>query len=168
MNREDVNTDEKELRSALSALAREEKGLATPPHVEARLMRAWDETRGVGAERRRSYLAAVLKVAAALVLAVSGAFWWGHGAVMPPVVPDQLDQPTMTTSWPSSETLAWLDPEPGSLQIVHVRVASTALAAQGYALSDPDGDGLVDLEVIVGADGTARGVRMAPATAPIY
>ena len=47
MNSEDVNTDEKELQSALRALAHEDQGLATPPHVEARLMRAWDETRGV-------------------------------------------------------------------------------------------------------------------------
>ena len=46
--------------------------------------------------------------------------------------------------------MSWLDPEPGSLQIVYVRVASATLAAQGYAVGDPDGDGLVDLEVIVG------------------
>ena len=168
MNSEDMNSDENELRSALRALAREEKGLATPPHVEARLMRAWDDTRGVRGERRRFYVAPMLKVAAALVMAASGAYWWSRGDTIPPGVSEQLDQPTVMTSWPSPETLAWLDPEPGSLQIVHVRVASTALAAQGYALSDPDGDGLVDLEVIVGADGTARGVRMAPATAPIY
>ena len=168
MNSEDVNTDEKELQSALRALAREEKGLATPPRVEARLMRAWDETRGVRAERRRFYVATRLKVAAALVMAVSGAYWWSRSDGMPPAVPEQLDQPTAMTSWPSSETLAWLDPEPGSLQIVHVRVANTTLAAQGYALSDPDGDGLVDLEVIVGADGMARGVRMASATASTY
>ena len=168
MNSEDVNTDEKELQSALRALAREDKGLATPPHVEARLMRVWDETRGVRGERRRSYVAPLLKVAAALVMAVSGAYWWSRGDAIPPAVPEQLDQPSVMTSWPSSETLAWLDPEPGSLQIVHVRVANTTLAAQGYALSDPDGDGLVDLEVIVGADGMARGVRMAPATASTY
>ena len=155
-----MNADEKELLSALRALAREEEGLAAPPHVEARLMRAWDETRGVSAERRRFSLARCLKVAAALVLAASGAYWWSRGGAIPPAFPEQRDQPTVMTSWPSSETLAWLDPEPGSLQIVHVRVASAALAAQGYALSDPDGDGLVDLEVIVAADGTARGVRV--------
>ncbi len=101
-----------------------------------------------------------MKVAAALVLAASGAYWWSRDGANPPAFPEQRDQPTVMTSWPSSETLAWLDPEPGSLQIVHVRVASATLAAQGYALSDPDGDGLVDLEVIVAADGTARGVRV--------
>ena len=168
MNSEDVNTDENELRSALRALAREDERLATPPHVEARLMRAWDESRGVRPERRRFYLVPMLKVAAALVMVVSGAYWWSRSDAMPPAGPEPLDRPTVMTSWPSSETLAWLDPEPGSLQIVHVRVANTTLAAQGYALSDPDGDGLVDLEVIVGTDGMARGVRMASATASVY
>jgi hypothetical protein len=110
----------------------------------------------------------VLKAAAALILTASAAYWWSRDGVTPPAFPEQRDQPTMMTSWPSSETLAWLDPEPGSLQIVHVRVASATLAEQGYTVSDPDGDGLVDLEVIVAADGTARGVRVTPASAPIY
>jgi hypothetical protein len=35
-------------------------------------------------------------------------------------------------------------------------------------VGDPDGDGLVDLEVIVGDDGLARGVRVSPATTVIY
>ena len=162
---EAMNTDEKELLSALKALAREEEGLAARPHVEARVMRAWDEARGAG--RRPSYLMAALKIAAALVLAASAAYWWGGGAV-PPAGPEPGVEPAVMASWPSSETLAWLDPEPESLQIVHVRVASAALAAQGYALSDPDGDGLVELEVIVATDGTARGVRVIPGSAAIY
>lgn len=163
-DREDMNTDEKELLSALRALAREEEGLTARPHIEARLMRVWDETRGVSAGRRRVFAGPFLKVAAALVLVASAAHWWNRDGASPPAFPEQRDQPTMMTSWPSSETLAWLDPEPGSLQIVHVRVASAALAAQGYALNDPDGDGLIDLEVIVAADGTARGVRVASAS----
>jgi hypothetical protein len=167
-DREDMNADEKELLGALRALAHEEEGLAAPPHIEVRLMRAWDDTRGVSARRRRSLAGPLLKVAAALLLATSAAFWWNRDGVSPPPFPEQRDRPAMMTSWPSSETLAWLDPEPGSLQIVHVRVASAALAAQGYTLNDLDGDGLIDLEVIVGADGTARGVRVAPASALIY
>jgi hypothetical protein len=167
-DREDMNADEKELLLTLGACAREEEQLAAGPHIEARLMRAWDETRGVSARRRRIFVRPLLKVAAALTLAASAAYWWSRDGVTPPIFPEQRDQPTMMTSWPSSETLAWLDPEPGSLQIVHVRVASATLAEQGYAVSDPDGDGLVDLEVIVAADGTARGVRVTPASAPIY
>ena len=162
-----MNADEKQLLSSLRALAREEEGLAARPHVEARLMRAWDEARGAGAGRRPSYLLPVLKIAAAMVLAASAAYWWSGGAV-PPAGPEPGAEPAVMTSWPSSETLAWLDLEPESLQIVHVRVASAALAAQGYALSDPDGDGLVDLEVIVATDGTARGVRVIQGSAAIY
>ncbi len=161
-----MNADEKQLLSALRSLAREEEGLAARPHIEARLMRAWDESRASKFPRHRMFVGPVLKVAAALVLAASGAFWWSRGGANLPIFPDQREQSTVMTSWPSSETLPWLDPEPGSLQIVYVRVASATLAAQGYALSDPDGDGLVDLEVIVAADGTARGVRVA--SAPIY
>jgi hypothetical protein len=166
MNREDMNADEKQLLSALRALAREEEGLAARPQIEARLMRAWDESRASKFPRRRMFVGPVFKVAAALVLAASGAYWGSRGGANPPIFPDQREQSTVMTSWPSSETLPWLDPEPGSLQVVYVRVASATLSAQGYALSDPDGDGLVDLEVIVAADGTARGVRVA--SAPIY
>jgi len=131
-------------------------------------MRAWDESRGAGAWRRPSYLLPVLKIAAAMVLAASAAYWWSNGGAVPPAGPEEGAEPAVMTSWPSSETLVWLDPEPESLQVVYVRVAGATLAAQGYDLSDPDGDGLVDLEVIVATDGTARGVRVVPASAAIY
>ena len=164
---ENMNADEKELVSSLRALARDEAGLGAGPHVEAQLMRAWDETRGVRPRRGRIVMGPFLKMAAALVLATSAAYWWSRDGARAPLFQELPDQPTVKASWPSSETLVWLDPEPASLQIVHVRVASGTLAAQGYALSDPDGDGLVDLEVVLAADGTARGVRVAPATLTI-
>ena len=164
---EDMNADEKELVSSLRALAREEAGLGAGPHVEAHVMRAWDETRGDRPSRGRLVIGPFLKMAAVLVLAASGAFWWSRDAARRPLFQQLPDEPTVKASWPSSETLVWLDPEPASLQIVHVRVASGTLAAQGYELSDPDGDGLVDLEVVLAADGTARGVRVAPATLTI-
>jgi hypothetical protein len=73
-------------------------------------------------------------------------------------------QPAVTAPWPSDETLAWLGADPASLQVVRIRVDSTALAQHGYAVSDPDGDGLVDVEMIVGTDGIAQTVRLSPAT----
>src|SRR5687768_15477125 len=124
MNKEDMNADEEQLLSALRALAREEKGLGARPHIEGRLMRAWDESRAFKTPRRRMFVGPVFKVAAALILAASGAYWWSRGGANPPVFSDQRQQPTVMTSWPSSETLPWLDPEPGSLQIVYVRVRS--------------------------------------------
>ena len=133
-------------------------------------MRAFDETRS-----RRPVVVAVpwlaghlLKMAAVFVLAVVAGYWWSGGGPTPPADQRQVPYPRFAAPWPSSDALSWLDPEPGSLQIVYVQVAGEALAAQGYAVGDPDGDGLVDLEVIVGLDGLARGVRVAPATAVIY
>ena len=168
MNRDKTNTDEQELLSALRTLAREEEGLGTPPRVEGRLMRAFDETRTVRSRHQRMFAGHALKAAAVFVLAVMGGYWWSGGGAEPPSEQAQVPEPAVTEPWPSSEALVWLDPEPESLHIVHVRVASATLVAQGYAVGDPDGDGLVDLEVIVGDDGLARGVRVAPATAVIY
>lgn len=168
MNREKTNIKEQELLRALRTLAREEEDLATPPRVEGRLMRAFDETRIVRSRHHGLLPGHALKAAAVFVLAVLGGYWWSGGGAEPPAEQAPVPERAVTAPWPSSEALAWLDPEPGSLQVVYVRVASTTLATQGYAVGDPDGDGLVDLEVIVGDDGLARGVRVAPASAPIY
>lgn len=167
--RNDQPEDQTLLR-ALRAIAREDERLAAPPRVEARLMQAFDETRAVPSQRRAVFGRQVLKVAAVFVLAVGAGYWWSGGGPTPRADHRQAPSPSLAVpaAWPSSEALPWLDPEPGSLQIVYVQVAGDALAAQGYAVGDPDGDGLVDLEVIVGPDGLARGVRVAPATAVIY
>jgi len=135
--------------------------------VEERLMRAFDETHA-GARQPRWLVRHVLKVAAVFVLAVAGGYWWSRGGAGPTAAPDPAESPALVAPWPSSETLAWLAPDPESLQIVHVRIPSTALAAQGYAFEDADGDGLVELEVIVGADGMTRGVRLDRTASVIY
>lgn len=159
-----TNPDEQALARALRTLAREDRGVETPSRVEARLMRAFDDTRRL-ARRRRGVPGGHLLKAAAVFAAVLGGYWLSGGTTPPSVERQDL---AIASPWPSSEAVSWLDPEPGSLHIVHVQVATEALAAQGYAVGDPDGDGLVDLEVIVGLDGLARGVRVTPATAVIY
>ena len=132
-------------------------------------MRAFDETHASGVQQPRWLVRHVLKVAAVFVLAVASGYWWSRGAEPPSAqTQDQTESPAVVASWPSSETWAWLDPDPESLQIVRVRIPSAALAAQGYAFEDADGDGLVELEVIVGADGMTRGVRLAQAASVIY
>jgi hypothetical protein len=168
MNTRKPDPDEQALLRALRALAREDESVGTPPRVEARLMRAFDETRSLQTRRRGVFGGHLLKAAAVFVLAVLGGYWMSGEDATPASGQRQAPEPAITAPWPSSEALSWLDPEPGSLQIVYVQVASATLAAQGYAVGDPDGDGLVDLEVIVGLDGLARGVRVAPATAVIY
>jgi hypothetical protein len=167
MKQDDMTPDEGELFDALRTLAREDERLATPPRVEERLMRAFDETHA-GARQPRWLVRHVSKVAAVFVLAVAGGYWWSRGGAGPTAAPDPAESPALVAPWPSSETLAWLDPDPESLQIVHVRIPSTALAAQGYAFEYADGDGLVELEVIVGADGMTRGVRLDRTASVIY
>jgi hypothetical protein len=159
-------TEEWELLDALRTLASEEERLGTPPRVEARLMRAFDERRMHG--HRRLFARHVLEAAAMLALVVFGAYWWNRGAAETPASDNQIADAAIATPWSSSDALMWLDPEPDSLQIVHVRVAPAVLAAQGYAIGDADSDALVDLEVILGADGMPRGVRVARAGAPAY
>jgi hypothetical protein len=159
--------DEQALLRALRTLAQEDEGVEAPPRVEAQLMRAFDETRHRPTRHRGVFGGHLLK-AAAFVGAVLGGYWLSGGGATPPSDQRQVPEPAIAAPWPSSETLSWLDPEPGSLHIVYVQVAGAALVAQGYDVGDPDGDGLVDLEVIVGLDGLARGVRVAPATALIY
>jgi hypothetical protein len=57
-----------------------------------------------------------------------------------------------------------LDPDPDSLQIVRLRVASETLRRQGYAVSDHDGDGTVEVEMVLGSDGMARSVLVTSET----
>ncbi len=168
MNTRKDQPEDQALLRALRALARQDEGLAAPPQVEIRLMQAYDETRTRPSPGRALVGRQLLKIAAVFVLAVAAGYWWSGGGPTPMADQRQAPSPAVPAAWPSSDALPWLDPEPGSLQIVYVQVAGEALAAQGYSVGDPDGDGLVDLEVIVGLDGLARGVRVAPASAVIY
>ena len=107
-------------------------------------MRAWDDrqrTRPCGADvrlppRRRAGDGRIGAAGAAV-----GYWWMRSNSEQPSIfagVPGAIDHGSPS---PSDETLAWLEPDPASLQVVRLRVASTALAAHGYAVSDPDGDG---------------------------
>jgi hypothetical protein len=168
MNTQNTDPEEQALSRALRTLAREEEGVGAPPRVEARLMRAFDETFTPRSRHPRVLARHLFTAAAVFVLAVLGGYWWSSGDAKPSSDQTQVSGPAVTAPWPSSDALSWLDPEPASLQIVYVRVASDTLAEQGYVVGDPDGDGLVDLEVVVGHDGLARAIRVAPATAVIY
>ena len=164
MNGEDV-----ELQAALRSLAKEHEALAAGPDVEARLMRAWDVTHRRRMSRWQPFGRAALNLAAALIVTVVAGYWWTKGGVERPNGPAlAVDESAALMLWPSAQSLAWLDAEPTSLQIVHVRVPSGTLGAQGYAMSDPDGDGMVEVEMIIGADGMARSVRVVSATIAIF
>ena len=47
---------------------------------------------------------------------------------------------------------------PTMLQVVRVRMARTALATLGMPIVDPDAEGLVNVEMLVGEDGVARSI----------
>jgi hypothetical protein len=125
---------------------------------EARRSSRWS---GAGHYRR-------LAAAASLVASVSFGAWW---LIRQPQPPDRRSAATATATPSSSqsyETVAWLEPDADSLQIVRLRVASATLKAQGYAISDPSGTGTVDIEMIVGLDGMARSIRVNSAALPTY
>lgn len=155
-----------ELRDALHALRQEQRALGAPMEVENRLMRAWDDAHRPTSRRRVSFGRGVLATAAAGLLAVALGYWRTSGVREPSVAP-AMHPAVAARTWPSDDTLAWLDADPASLKIVRIRVASRALAQYGYAISDPDGDGFVDVEMLVGTDGIAQTARLTPATGPV-
>jgi hypothetical protein len=157
------SADEQELRAGVRALAREDAALQAPDDVEARVMRAWDAAHTASPARRR-FVSRGWQMAAAVVLLAVGTYWWTT-ATSRPASPADSDRQEHATgpALPSDEIQAWLDLDPGALQIVRVGVSRATLVAQGYAVSDPDGDGLVEIDVVVGADGVARTVQLAAA-----
>jgi len=172
MNGQHLRPDEKDLRDALRVLAHEERGLGARPDVEERVMRAWDTRPARAGAWRRVLLTpgAGLALAASVVAASWAGYWWtGQSAEPPSSRPESLAPSIPEASRSLAyETLGWLEPDPASIHIVRLRVASAALEAQGYSVTDPDGDGTVEVEMIVGADGTAWSVQVAPTTGSSY
>jgi hypothetical protein len=161
------NVDEHELKAALRALARGEAALQAPDEVEARVMRAWDAAQARGRPATRRFVPRGLQVAAALVLLAVGTYWLTgvRNRSTSRSVGDPRES-VAAPALPSDEVQAWLELDPGPLQIVRVGVSRATLVEQGYPVSDPDGDGLVEIDVVVGADGVARSVQLA--AAPFY
>lgn len=51
--------------------------------------------------------------------------------------------------------------DPTTLHIVRVRMSRVALASLGLPIADPDAEGLLEVEMLVGDDGVARSIRRA-------
>lgn len=166
MSRQSVPPDDSDLRETLRAMAEADVSLTTPSRVETSLMEAWD-ARGPSVpsrSRARGVVWTIMAVAASLVVAMALRERSTPRANPSIASPDEQtsSQSVETQGSTPYEAIAWLDPDPASLQIVRLRVASATLAEQGYAVSDMDGDGSVEIEMIVGADGAARSVRVNP------
>ena len=165
MSQQPPDSDDGLLRDALRAMVEADAHLTAPPRVEQSLMKAWD-TRTQGPSSARDGNRVVwtsLALAASCILAVGLWTRWapGHGAFTSSsggrAEPTQAIAARTDTS---HDEMAWLDTDQTSLQIVRLRVGVAILAAQGYALRDPTGDGTVEIEMIVGPEGAARSVRV--------
>jgi len=158
-----------DLDEALRALARSERGHAASPRVADAVMRQWASVRRLRSPWRDAFRARrpLLAVAASTLLALTVGSQWSRTPVAPAGEGPSPVDVAPASALHSYDMLAWLDPNPDSLQIVRLSVASETLRLQGYDVSDPDGDGRVDVEMVLGTDGMARSVLVS-AEAPIH
>lgn len=142
------------VEDALHGLAADDVRLVVPSRVEQAVMEAWDrhavrDVARVG--RPRARVGVLVGAAAAVVLA---AVW-----LQRPPAPATLDASA------AGELGYVLVPDaltdPGSLHVVRLQMPRSGLARLGWPLVNPDADGLVEVELLVGEDGVARSIRRA-------
>jgi hypothetical protein len=145
------------LQALLGELRASDRNLSAPTRVEQTVLAAWDSNAAARVTGRRARPVWVewrwTAAAASLVLSAV-------------VVGISIVRRADTTGYDSAVSVwepgwEWLDPDPGSLRVVRVRVPSDTLEVHGLAVDDPSRDGVVDIEMIVGEDGLARSVRVA-------
>ena len=140
------------LEESLRALASDDE-VQVPSRVDAAVMAAWDARRGqtrVPRPRRWRYWVAAC---AAVVLAAV--------VLAPRLTPGDRDP--ASASLIQQELVLVPDVEPGPLMLMRVRMTRREFSRLGVPISNPQGDGLVDVEVLVGEDGVARSIRRAVA-----
>jgi len=178
MNRSTMN--DQTLSRALRALADDDAQVETPPHVEAAVMARWDAAHAPRPRVRRLVrAAATLAAGVALVGAVAlRREFDGTRIPLPrrPIVafgestsplhrsagsPVRRGTETVVDNTRRS-TLVLIGQPLAAGEIVHVvrmRVERSSLAALGVTGNTSTGD--VDVDVLVGEDGVARGLRVA-------
>jgi anti-sigma-K factor RskA len=147
----------------LRALREAEQDVMPPARLENRVMRAFDEASPLDAHGSQPHAAMLVRnrwlgalaVAAALALAV------GVALVNRPPAPTA---PVAAAPASGVESVVLTVEPPGveeTVRIVRMRVAPSRLKGIGIE-SDriPPGEALVDVDVLVGEDGVARGVRL--------
>jgi hypothetical protein len=143
------------LDEQLRALKEADVQVEVPRHVEARLMEKFD----VRGQRRRWRLGQSWPVMAALAAGLIG------GATITLVHVGRVPEPPTLTAVPVSESVVLVLEPPGvqeTVRVVRIRVARSALEGLGIqtVASQQDSDS-VEVDVLVGEDGVARGVRLA-------
>jgi len=165
------------LDESLRELAADDEA-CVPPHVDAAVMAAWDEhadrfaDRPVVAHLRRAMARPRLTttwsrvrpwpvwVAACAALVAVAVLFTGR------TTGDDSVGRVGGASAPLIERELVLVPElegTGPLALMRVRMTRREFSRLGVPISNPEGDGLVDVEVLVGEDGVARSIRRAVA-----
>jgi hypothetical protein len=149
------------LAEALSLVLQDDEERAVPEHVEAAVIRAWDvqTNLSVRASRRSAVrrLSFASLVAAAMLAA---AVWIQRGARNEGRAAPGGDEPVLYQVDSMATGDLVLDEDPGSLQLVRLRIEASVLAAFGFPVADP-ADQLVEVEVLIGLDGVPRAIRQA-------
>ena len=149
------------LDESLRALAADDNS-QVPPRVDAAVMAAWDDfaNRAASARLRRATARWPVWVAACAGLVIGAVLvTWrtgggdavGRTAAAPaPLIQDEL------------VLVPELD-RAGPLTLMRLRMTRREFSRLGVPISNPESDGLVDVEVLVGEDGVARSIRRAVA-----
>jgi len=151
------------LARSLEVLAEVESGSAAPARVEAAVMARWDAAH---APQSRSRSRRVVRVAAttAAGLTLVGALAWQRGTNEPASVPETVRlKPDTTNDYTTVAVVGGplLAGEP--VRVVRMRVARSVLGELGIPSPARQGAAhveTVDIDVLVGEDGVARGVRV--------
>lgn len=149
------------LDEQLQALKDAEREVAVPPHLEASVMARFDERQmgKVRGHRSQKYPWRVIgALAAGLVIGV-GLTTWQLG---------RDGSPTLSAVPVSESVVLVVDPAGAeeTVRVMRIRVARSALEQLGIdtlTFQDPDDAHAdsVEVDVLVGEDGVARGVRLA-------
>jgi len=131
-----------------------------PAHVDAAVMAAWDAAWDAGRPRKPRTVSrpwAPWAVAFAAVVMTAVLVIW---------ITSDTAVPSRTTDAPAPliQQELVLVPEldrAGPLMLMRVRMTRREFSRLGVPISNPDGSGLVDVEVLVGEDGIARSIRRA-------
>jgi hypothetical protein len=150
------NSDDHRLTALLDALRTAEAGDSAPAHVETALLRAWDASHALRPSAARfTAVSRFTALAAGVVLAtgltVLGEHLRSIGAMNPP---HSAETPTVI-----------LVGEPihdgEEVRLVRMRMPASALHALGIT-STAAATGDIDVDLVVGEDGVARGLSLNP------
>lgn len=159
------------LARVVQDLAEIEAAIETPSRVETAVMARWDASRRSGAKVNRSRTSRFVRGAATTAAGVTlvAGLVWQQGAYESTAVPSTAPVPAGVSQDDAAARYQTVAVVGGPLQanepirVVRMRVARSVLSELGIS-SAARADGVeantVDIDVLVGEDGVARGVRV--------